>query len=393
MKENLAVELVSNFQGLAGFFSAPLLTVLVLVFVLMRNVIANFIVSTICKALDIERHKIKGKNSILKLFLIMLGIYLIILIWSKNLVLISRFKKATMIIGIYAVARLITSFINPEVIKSKSNYFNITEENFLIKKFIINIFKILVHIIAFFLTLIVLKININGLMAGLGIGSAIIALAVQDVFKNIIAGSSIIAERPFIIGDFISLEGSNFSVETSGTVEDISLRSTTIRRVDNSILNIPNSMIAGNAVNNITRINNRRIEFKLKLPTYLTSNDLERIKNKINMVFSNDSKILAETIVTVITSIDDEGYHLMIYCYINESRYVQFLEQQDKMLIDIIDIMKSENIDFQNKNINIYYNDEKNNKTRKLEQLKLKGKIEKTKKETKEKSKLKIRNM
>lgn len=391
MKENLAVEIISNFKNISNFFSAPLLTVLVLVFVLMRNPISNMIISLICKALDIERYKVKSKNTLLKLFIISLGIYFLFIIWSKNIALIRKIKNITIIIGIYSLAKIITYFISPEILKSRNNSFNITEENFLLKKFITNIVKILIYIVAFFLMLIVLKININGLMAGLGIGSAIIALAVQDVFKNIIAGSSIIAEKPFIIGDFISIEGANITVETSGTVKDISLRSTTIRRIDNSLLNIPNSMIAVSAVNNITRIDNRRIEINIKLPTYLLANDIDRIKNKIKMVFSNNSKVIAESIVIVLNNISDEGYNLFIYCYINDSRYEVFLEQKDKMLLSIIDIMKSENINFQNKNINIYYTEDKNNnKNFKKENKNIVKEKEKSKKTD---SKIKIRNM
>ena len=47
------------------------------------------------------------------------------------------------------------------------------------------------------------------MVAGLGIGSAIMALAVQDIVKSFISGASILAEKPFVIGDFILVkEGS-----------------------------------------------------------------------------------------------------------------------------------------------------------------------------------------
>lgn len=397
MPENLRLDYIVNFQKIASFFTPPLLTILVLVFMLLRSTIANSIVKLVCKVLDIDKTKIKKKNTSLKLLIISVGIYLLSLIWTKNLVLIRRLQKTSVILGIFAAARLITYFISPEIIGNNRKYFNITEENFLLKKFVINILKIGVYIIAIFLSLTVLNVNVNGLMAGLGVGSAIIALAVQDVFKNIIAGSSIIAEKPFIIGDFIALEGSDFAKDASGTVEDISLRSTTIRRLDNSLLNIPNSVISSNLVNNITTITNRRIEINLKLPTYLNHDDLERIKNKIKMVFSNDSKVLPETLVIALNNISDEGYNILIYCYINESRYVKFLEQQDKMLRQIIDIMNSEKIEFQNKNINIRYIDDiKTNKRTKSPQNKNTKKevnAKNTKENTKKENKIKIRNI
>lgn len=394
MPENLGVDLIINLNKLSNFFTAPLLTVLVLVFILFRNGIAKAVVNLICKMLDVDKSKVKTKNRMLKLFIVSLGVYFLCLIWTKNTVLIRRVEKVTAIIGIFTLAMLISFFINPEILGQNKNYFNITEENFLLKKFLINICKIVIYIVATFLSFSVIGINLNGLMAGLGVGSAIIALAVQDVFKNIIAGSSIIAEKPFIIGDFIALEGGDFSKDTSGTVEDISLRSTTIRRLDNSLLNIPNSAIAANLVNNITTITNRRVEFNLNMPTYLNDGDLERIKNKIKMVFSNDSKVMAETLVIALNKISSDGYNFLVYCYINESRYIKYLEQQDKMLRQIIEIMKSENIEFQNKNINIRYLDEMGNSKRRLELNKLKSSESKKvdTKEEKEKKNIKVKN-
>ena len=79
--------------------------------------------------------------------------------------------------------------------------------------------------------------DVSGLVAGLGIGGAVIALAAQDFVKGLIAGMSILSDKPFLVGDWIEI-GSE-----QGTVIDITFRSTKIRTNFNTIVTLPNSMI------------------------------------------------------------------------------------------------------------------------------------------------------
>jgi MscS family membrane protein len=76
--------------------------------------------------------------------------------------------------------------------------------------------------------------NIQGFVAGLGLGGLAFALAAKDAAANIIAGIFIILDKPFTIGDWLS----NDSLE--GSIEDISFRTTKIRAVDQSLIIVPN---------------------------------------------------------------------------------------------------------------------------------------------------------
>jgi len=79
-----------------------------------------------------------------------------------------------------------------------------------------------------------------------------IGFAMQDVLKNFVAGIFIFVEKPFKIGDWIEWD------DSSGVVEDISLRVSRVRTFDNELLTVPNDKITGAVVRNYSARDKRR---------------------------------------------------------------------------------------------------------------------------------------
>src|SRR5690606_15315239 len=86
--------------------------------------------------------------------------------------------------------------------------------------------------------------NINGFVAGLGLGGLAISLAAKDALANLFGGIIIITEKPFTIGQWIQTP----SVE--GIVEGISFRSTKIRTFAQAIVTVPNNTLANEPITN-----------------------------------------------------------------------------------------------------------------------------------------------
>ncbi len=84
----------------------------------------------------------------------------------------------------------------------------------------------------------------TALLAGLGIGGLAIALAAQDMLKNLFGSLTIFLDRPFQIGDWINFSG------VDGTVEEVGLRSTRVRTFANSLVYVPNGKLSDMVVNN-----------------------------------------------------------------------------------------------------------------------------------------------
>lgn len=96
--------------------------------------------------------------------------------------------------------------------------------------------------------------DVTTFLAGLGILGFTVGFALQDVMKNFAAGLLLLIQRPFIVGDNISVSGFD------GTVIDINLRATELRTFDGLCVIIPNSDALNHAVTNFTRSVNRRIQ-------------------------------------------------------------------------------------------------------------------------------------
>jgi small conductance mechanosensitive channel len=100
-----------------------------------------------------------------------------------------------------------------------------------------------------------LGVELLPLIAGLGIAGAGVALAMQGVLGNMVAGLMIIFSRPFRVGDYISIVG------VEGEVLEVKLFSTTLGHADLSRVVIPNRKIVGEILHNYGRI--RQISFQV----------------------------------------------------------------------------------------------------------------------------------
>lgn len=97
-----------------------------------------------------------------------------------------------------------------------------------------------------------LGVNVTALVAGLGVGGIAIALAVQTVLGDLLASLSITLDKPFVVGDGLSVDDIN------GKVEHIGIRSTRIRSVNGEQIILSNADLLKSRVRNFGRIEERR---------------------------------------------------------------------------------------------------------------------------------------
>ena len=92
------------------------------------------------------------------------------------------------------------------------------------------------------------NINVNALIAAVGVGGLAISLAAQDTLSNVISGIMIMLDQPFRVGDRIEIS----RLGTWGDVVDVGLRSTRIRTRDNRLVIVPNNTISTDQIVNYT---------------------------------------------------------------------------------------------------------------------------------------------
>jgi small-conductance mechanosensitive channel len=132
--------------------------------------------------------------------------------------------------------------------------------------------RVLLITIAAITLLSIYNINVNALIAALGIGGLAVSLAAQDTLSNVISGIMIMMDQPFRVGDRIEIPKLN----TWGDVVDIGLRSTRIRTSDNRLVIMPNNVISTDQVVNYTYPDPRyRIQIEI---TIGYDQDIEKVR-------------------------------------------------------------------------------------------------------------------
>lgn len=181
-------------------------------------------------------------------------------------------------------------------------------------------------------------IKVAPLLAGLGLFGAAIALGAQDLFKNLIGGITIIAEKRFQPGDWIHVEG-----VVEGTVEDINFRSTLVRRFDKAPVHVPNTMLADSVVTNFSRMTHRRIKWNIGV-TYDTSIDQLKIIRDHIMTYIEDNPAFtsADEVATFvrIDRFDDSAITFLIYCFTSTTNWGEWLQIKEDFACAIKDIVE-----------------------------------------------------
>ncbi|HEX7004459.1 MAG TPA: mechanosensitive ion channel family protein [Trueperaceae bacterium] len=116
-----------------------------------------------------------------------------------------------------------------------------------------------------------LGLDVTTLIAGLGVGSIAVALAVQGILSDLFASLSIVFDKPFEIGDFIIVD------DMQGNVEHIGLRTTRIRSLSGEQLVFANKDLLDSRIRNYKRMAERRIVFALGVEFGTPRELLERI--------------------------------------------------------------------------------------------------------------------
>ncbi|MFT3783231.1 MAG: mechanosensitive ion channel family protein [Nibricoccus sp.] len=127
--------------------------------------------------------------------------------------------------------------------------------------------------------------NVSTLLQGLGIGGLAFALAAQDTIANLFGSLVVATDQPFKLGETVKIG------DEVGMVEDIGLRSTKIRKVDRSLLIIPNKSVAGGNIINLSRFNGRRVEQVLGLTYDATAAQIEELVGTIKNLLQAEPAI------------------------------------------------------------------------------------------------------
>lgn len=127
--------------------------------------------------------------------------------------------------------------------------------------------------------------DIVSVLTGLGIGGLALAMAAQDTLSNVFGSVTIFADKPFQVDDVVNIGGH------TGTVTDVGLRTCRVRTFEDTLVTVPNKMLVGSTVENISARNRRKFSGTIGLVYETTGEQLEAAIDAIQQILAGEEHI------------------------------------------------------------------------------------------------------
>jgi MscS family membrane protein len=179
--------------------------------------------------------------------------------------------------------------------------------------------------------------SISGVLAFGGVGGIAVGFAAKDLLANFFGGFIIHLDRPFKVGDWVRSPDRNIE----GTVEHIGWRLTTVRTFDKRPLYVPNAAFTTIAVENPSRMFNRRISETIGI-RYVDVSLMADIVADIRSMLENHEDIDQEqTLIVNFLAFNASSLDIMVYTFTKTIQWVRFHEVKQDVLLKISDIIES----------------------------------------------------
>lgn len=195
--------------------------------------------------------------------------------------------------------------------------------------------------------------RVTTLMTGLGIGGIAIALAAQAIFADIIGTVIILISQPIRVGDVCKF-GNVF-----GIVEEIGLRATRIRTLDNTLVSVPNGEFSRLHLENYTKREKVWFHPKINLPYETTREQISKIAGGIEKMLQNHPEVHDEPIQVYFTEIGDYSHKIDVFSYVATADYGKYKKIAHELNTAIMDIVEKEGARLALPSRKTYIDDEK----------------------------------
>lgn len=205
----------------------------------------------------------------------------------------------------------------------------------------INVVGIAVRVLLWLVVLLVildnLGVNITALVTGLGIGGIAIALAVQNILGDLFAALSIVLDKPFVVGDAISLG------EVGGTVLHIGLKSTRLRADSGEMIIVSNGDLLKSRIRNFRGQERRLVALKLGIAYGTPADKLAKVPDIIRGAAQREANVKFDrsnfTSFGTYALITDSVY------YVFKSSYAEYMDIQQRINLEILRQLNAESIE------------------------------------------------
>ncbi len=176
--------------------------------------------------------------------------------------------------------------------------------------------------------------NIATVLTGLGIGSLAVALAAQKTLENVFGAFTMYVARPIAPGDFCQFG------DIIGTVEEIGLRSTRIRKLDRKVVHVPNSEFSSRHLENFSEIDRRLYRKSLRISLQTSPDEIRKVLIALRSLIHRHEKILEEARRVRFENIETDAYVIVLNCYVGIISIEDYKAIEEDLNLRILDTLR-----------------------------------------------------
>lgn len=181
-------------------------------------------------------------------------------------------------------------------------------------------------------------VDISRALTGVGVLGAGLAIALQDLIRNLVAGMTNMSEKRFQSGDTIQVEG-----QFLGTVKRIDLRSTLVVGFDQIPRHIPNSDLSNSVVLNYSARTHRRVKVVVPLVLSSTQEQIEAVRDDLRQHHKNSGDFHLEDEAAQYIYVSDIGpssVNILLYVWTAGADYDDFLQTNERLTLAVLEAVK-----------------------------------------------------
>jgi len=196
--------------------------------------------------------------------------------------------------------------------------------------------RIVLWTLLFLLALQSFGVDVTALITGLGIAGVAVALAVQNVLGDVLASLSIALDKPFVIGDAITVD------TFQGTVEHIGLKTTRIRSITGEQIVVSNAELLKARIRNYQGQTERRALFTLLFPLETPPEAMARVPEIVKETILANAPVRFDR--AHFSAITDQALAVEAVYFVLDANYVTYMDIQQRINLSLLERLAAEGI-------------------------------------------------
>lgn len=173
--------------------------------------------------------------------------------------------------------------------------------------------------------------DVTAVLTGLGIGGLAFALGAQDALKNLFGSFTLLADRPFVVGEIVKIGNHEL-----GVVEVVGLRSTRVRTSDDTLLIVPNSNLTTLDITNYGRRRYRRYVTRIGIAYGTPLDRLAAFRDGVQDLIRRQPRTRKDRFEVAVHDLAASAVEVLVNVYFEVADYHQELEARDALILDVL---------------------------------------------------------